>query len=105
MATLYMTDNAFHWYQSHKQSTGWHDWDKFVQDVLQEFNMNVHRDKLHELHQLKQTSSVAEYKHLFDQLVYHIELYDPAVGGLMLANQFTMGLKRSSSAMWKHRNH
>ena len=43
-ATLYMVDNASHWYQSYKQTAGWHDWPKFREDVILEFAMNVNRD-------------------------------------------------------------
>jgi hypothetical protein len=59
--------------------------------LLQEFEVNVHRDKLRELHLLKQMDSVEEYKRKFDQLAYHIKIYDPAVGGVDVGKSIYYG--------------
>ena len=48
---------------------------------------------MRELCQLRQEGTVAEYKKKFDQLVYHVRLYDPTVKGMMLVTQFVLGLK------------
>jgi hypothetical protein len=36
---------------------------------------------------------VEDYKHQFDQLVYHIKLYDGSLGETMLVSKFLVGLK------------
>jgi hypothetical protein len=61
--------------------------------VSQEFEVNTHRVKAMELLNLRQTSTVEEYKLQFDQLVYHILLYDHSLSETMLVSQFLLGLK------------
>jgi hypothetical protein len=46
-----------------------------------------------ELLNLRQTGQVKEYKLHFDQLVYHIRLYDSSLSETMLVFQFLLGLK------------
>jgi hypothetical protein len=64
-----------------------------VVDVSQAFEVNTHRIKTMELIKLKQTNSVEDYKLQFDQLVYHILLYDHSISETMLVSHFLMGLK------------
>uniref|UniRef100_A0ACD6AAU5 Uncharacterized protein n=1 Tax=Avena sativa TaxID=4498 RepID=A0ACD6AAU5_AVESA len=92
-ATMYMRDSAAHWYQAYKQTSPWHDWPMFCEAVLAEFEGNTQRDKTRELLTLCQTGYVEEYKRQFDILVYQIKLYDPHIGGMMLVQQFILGLK------------
>jgi ribosomal protein L32 len=49
--------------------------------------------KTMELLNLKQTGIVEDYKNQFDQLVYHIMLYDSSTSETMLVSQFLLGLK------------
>jgi hypothetical protein len=98
VATMYMRDNAAHWYQAYKLENPWHNWTTFSMDVIQEFEGNVQRDKIRELLTLKQTGTVEEYKKQFDKLVYQIRLYDPNMGGLMLVQRFILGLKEELRA-------
>ena len=76
----------------------WHNWSTFSVDVVQEFEGNAQRDRTRELLTLKQTGTVDEYKKQFDKLVYQIRLYDPHVGGMMLVQQFILGLKEELRA-------
>jgi hypothetical protein len=46
-----------------------------------------------ELLNLKQIGSVEDYKQQFDQLVYHIRLYDGNIIFIMLVSQFLLGPK------------
>lgn len=92
-ATMNLLGNAAHWYQAYKLDQGWHTWEQFQQAVLSEFEINVHRDKMRELLQLKQIGTVDDYTMKFNQLVYSIKLYDPAVGGMMIVTQYILGLK------------
>jgi hypothetical protein len=59
----------------------------------QEFEVDTHRVKKMELLNLRQTWPVEKYKHQFDQLVYHIRLYDSNIGDTMLVSQFLLALK------------
>ncbi|KAK1649759.1 hypothetical protein QYE76_067564 [Lolium multiflorum] len=92
-ATMNLLGNAAHWYQAYKLDNAWHNWEQFQQAVMSEFELNVYRDKMRELLQLKQTGTVEEYTRQFNQLVYNIRLYDVSVGGMMLVTQFILGLK------------
>jgi hypothetical protein len=88
-----MVDHAAHWYQSYKHSAGVHSWEHFMVAVSQEFEVNTHRVKTMALINLRQTGSVEDYKNQFEQLVYHIKLYDGSLSETMLASQFFVGLK------------
>jgi hypothetical protein len=61
--------------------------------VSQAFEVNTHRVKTMELLNLCQTVSMEEYKLHFDQLVYHILLYDRTISETLLVSHFLMGLK------------
>ncbi|KAM0829264.1 hypothetical protein ACQ4PT_066987 [Festuca glaucescens] len=97
-ATMYMRDSAAHWYQAYKLKNPWHNWSTFSVDVVHEFERNAQRDKIRELLTLKQMGTVDEYKKQFDKLVYHIKLYDPNMGSLMLVQRFILGLKEELRA-------
>jgi hypothetical protein len=61
--------------------------------VVPKFESDTHRTKTIELLSLRQTRSVEEYHRQFEQLVYHIRLYDTSLSTTMLTTQFIMGLK------------
>jgi hypothetical protein len=90
---LHMVDKAAHWFQSYKQTGGSYVWENFVAAVSKEFVLNTHHLKTMELLNLRQTGSVADYKNQFEQLTYHIRLYDPSISETMLVSQFLLGLK------------
>jgi hypothetical protein len=92
-ASLHMVDRASHWFQNYKNSAQAYDWGNFMAAVTQEFEINTHRVKTMELLNLRQTGQVKEYKLHFDQLVYHIRLYDSNLSETMLVFQFLLGLK------------
>jgi hypothetical protein len=91
--SLHMVDRASHWFQTYKHSVGIQNWEHFVGAVTQAFEVNTHRVKTIELLNLHQTGSVEDYKLKFDQLVYHILLYDNSLSETMLVSQFLLGLK------------
>jgi hypothetical protein len=82
--SLHMVDRVSHWYQNYKHYGGNHTWEHFVVVVSQAFEVNTHCVKTMELLNLRQTGSVEEYKLHFDQLVYHILLYDRSMTGVWL---------------------
>jgi hypothetical protein len=83
-ASLHMVDRVSHWYQNYKHYGGNHTWEHFVVVVSQAFEVNTHCVKTMELLNLRQIGSVEEYKLHFDQLVYHILLYDRSMTGVWL---------------------
>jgi hypothetical protein len=91
-AALHMVDKAAHWFQSYKQSRGSYAWENFVIAVSREFELNTHHIKTMQLLSLRQTGSVSDYRHQFDQLIYHIHLYDSSISETMMVAQFLMGL-------------
>lgn len=53
-ASLHLHGNAAHWYQSYKLSGFCSSWSQFSAAMLQEFDLNVHRDCMRGLLVLKQ---------------------------------------------------
>lgn len=45
-ASLYLSDHAAHWYQTVKQSGEFQSWEKFCAAIIQEFDVNVYRQKM-----------------------------------------------------------
>lgn len=92
-ASLYLSDNVAHWYHAFKQSSAYHTWPQFCAAILQEFDVNVYRQKMKDLMSLKQLDSVEDYKQQFLQLVYTVRLYEPSISDTFLVTRFIMGLK------------
>lgn len=92
-ASLYLSDNAAHWYQLVKQSGEVHSWKRFSAAVIREFDVNVYRQKMKELLSLKEVDSVEMYKQQLLLLVYHVKLYEPVFSDTFLVTRFTMALK------------
>jgi hypothetical protein len=93
VASMHMIDRAAHWFQSYKHSPGSHTWEHFVIAVSREFEVNTHRVKTKALLNLRPTGSVEDYKHQYDKLVYHIQLYDQSISEMMMVSQFILGMK------------
>jgi hypothetical protein len=101
-ASIHMTDVVAHWFQSYNHTTGFQIWEQFVQAMIAEFEVDTHRAETIELLNLKQTGLVEEYCKAFEQLVYHIRLFDTSLSSTMLTAQFLMGLEpdiRSTMAL------
>lgn len=60
-ARVHLKDNAGRWYQAFKQKNSFKSWTHFCYEVEQEFGRDDCRKVMHELLELKQTSSVEEY--------------------------------------------
>jgi len=97
-ATMYLDGRAAHWFQAYKDSYGVLSWDEFQSAVLAEFDVTSHREKIMELLTLKQIDTVEDYKKSFEQLVYHIRLYDKTISEPFLITQFVLGLKEELRA-------
>lgn len=77
----------------------YHDWDIFKASVIAEIEVNTHRTKLMELLSVKHTNTVEEYKRMFEQLMYHVKLYDSGISEPLLVAQFILGLKDDIRSM------
>jgi hypothetical protein len=75
-ASLHLTGPTTHWFQSYKQTLEFQQWDQFMLVVVSEFEVDTHRTKTMELLNLKQWRLVEDCRMSFEQLVYHIQLYD-----------------------------
>jgi hypothetical protein len=91
--SLHLSGKASHWYQSYKEMFGQLDWTLFKKAVTEEFDISTHRDKMLELLTLRPTNSVGDFKQQFEDLVYHIRLFDKSISDTFLVTQFILGLK------------
>jgi hypothetical protein len=71
-----------------KLTLGNQNWEQFSLDVVSEFEVDTHRAKTMKLLNLKQTGSMDEYYIAFEQLIYHIRLYDNSLSQIMLSSSF-----------------
>jgi hypothetical protein len=92
-ASIHLSGPAAHWFHTYKLTPGYQWWEQFVSAVMTEFEFDVHRSKTMELLNLKQRGTIDEYHKQFEQLVYHIKLYDHSLSTTMLTAQFLLGLK------------
>jgi hypothetical protein len=92
-AFLHMIGKTSHWFQTYKLSAGNINWEAFAIAVSHEFEVNAHKMKTMKILKLRQIGSIEEYKDQFDQLVYHIMLYDNNIRETMLVSHFLLGLK------------
>lgn len=93
MASIHMEDRAAHWFQSYKYTPRFHEWGKFIEAVLGEFDVDIHRSSTMDFLYLRQTCSVEAYHVQFEQLVYRIRLYDSSINETMLVSKFIIGLR------------
>jgi hypothetical protein len=92
-ASIHMSGSAAHWFQTFKHSARAYLWEVFATAVVKEFELDTHRAKTMQLLQLRQSGSVEDYRRSFEQLVYHISLFDNSIIETMLIVQFLLGLK------------
>uniref|UniRef100_A0ACD5T886 Uncharacterized protein n=1 Tax=Avena sativa TaxID=4498 RepID=A0ACD5T886_AVESA len=97
-ASLHLSYNTAHWYQSVKFTDVCSNWESFSAAILTEFEVNEHRNCMRELMVLKQTGTVQEYRSAFNQLVYQVRLYEGMVSETLLVTRFILGLKDETRA-------
>jgi hypothetical protein len=86
VASLLMIGFAVHWFQSYKHSKNFQLWSSFVAAVVGGLETDMHQNQ-------RQNGTVEEYCRTFEQLVYHIRLYEQSLSKTMLTSQFLLGLK------------
>uniref|UniRef100_A0ACD5WIJ9 Uncharacterized protein n=1 Tax=Avena sativa TaxID=4498 RepID=A0ACD5WIJ9_AVESA len=61
--------------------------------IVQEFGQDEYDIHMFKLHQLRQTSTVLEYRTAFETIMYHLISLDPSLNTKFFVSQFVLGLK------------
>lgn len=92
-ATLHLDGHAALWFQSFKRRNRLIAWDLFMQAVVEEFGHDEYDGQMSKLLQLKQTGSVAEYRHIFEECMYHLIALEDTLSPRWFVTQFVFGLR------------
>jgi uncharacterized protein YihD (DUF1040 family) len=95
-ALLNFQGSAATWLQTIERRGRITDWQKLCDLVFAKYDQ--YRTQLHQLENLKQTRSVAEYQHQFEQLTHGILLYNLAYDDVYFITRFVAGLKEEIRA-------
>ncbi|XBH95737.1 hypothetical protein VPH35_086252 [Triticum aestivum] len=91
--TLYIEGQAAHWLQAFCQVHQGLTWEAFCATITEEFGVDEFELEMHKLLQLRQNSTVAEYRQMFDTHIYHLLALDPSLSPKFFITQFLLGLK------------
>lgn len=92
-ATLYLDGLAAMWFQAYKRLHRRLTWDEFTGAVVTEFGHDEYDVQMTKLQQLRQTTSVNEYKAQFEECMYHLLSLDPTMSTRWFVSQFVFGLR------------
>lgn len=92
-ASLYMEGHAALWLQAFRQQHPQIPWDFFKQSVVEEFGPDEFEAQMHKLLQLRQTSTVTDYRKQFEVYMYHLLSLDPSLSTKFFVTRFLLGLK------------
>ena len=92
-ATLHLEGHAALWFQSFKRKNRLIAWDTFMQAVVEEFGLDEFDGQMTKLLQLKQTGTVAEYRLIFEECMYHLISLDDSLSQRWFVTQFVFGLR------------
>lgn len=92
-ASLYLDGRAALWWQAVRQSRRAMTWDAFGRALQEEFGPDEFEVQMHQLLQLHQTGTVAEYRLQFETYMYHLLALDPSLSIKFFVTQFLLGLK------------
>ncbi|KAK1646376.1 hypothetical protein QYE76_064181 [Lolium multiflorum] len=90
-ATLHLDGHAALWFQAYKRTHRLVNWDNFVRSVVEEFGQDEFDGQMTRLLQLKQTSTVGEYRLAFEECMYHLISIDG--NSRWFVSQFIFGLR------------
>jgi hypothetical protein len=93
LSSLYLEGNAALWLQALKTRHGLPSWEKFMAALLEEFGQDEYDGQMSKLMQLRQTSSVKEYRQAFEDCMYHLIAVDESLSSRWFVSQFIFGLK------------
>jgi hypothetical protein len=92
-ATLHLDGHAALWFQSYKRRNRLIAWDVFVQAVVEEFGHDEFDGQMSKLMQLRQTGTVAEYRLVFEECMYHLISVDDSLSDRWFVTSFVFGLR------------
>ncbi|KAM0925233.1 hypothetical protein ACQ4PT_004339 [Festuca glaucescens] len=98
-ASLYLDGRAALWWQAVRQSRRAITWDAFARSLQEEFGPDEFEVQMHQLLQLRQTGTVAEYRIHFETFMYHLLALDPSLSMKFFVTQFLLGLKSEIRAV------
>lgn len=92
-ATLHMDGRAALWLQAYKLCHDIGTWPQFISVVEAKFGVDDQRKVMKALLTLKQSDTVEEYHHAFEQLVYTLLMRNPHYDEQFFVSQFIRGLE------------
>lgn len=92
-AALYVDGHAALWLRAFRQTHVDITWEQFRHAVVEEFGPEEFESTMHNLLQLRQTGTVAEYRQQFEVHMYNLLALDPSLSTKFFVTQFLLGLK------------
>lgn len=92
-ALMNFLGSAAFWMQSIEVNLRTLSWEELCKSVVTRFERDQHNQIVRQFFHLRQTTSVAEYVELFDELVHQLLAHDPYVSPVVITNKFVDGLK------------
>jgi hypothetical protein len=90
---LYLEGHTALWYQAYKRKHHQVVWEEFMAAVIEEFGQDEYDSQMHKLMHLRQTSTVAEYRLIFEECMYHLLSLDSSLNTRWFVTQFVLGLR------------
>lgn len=92
-SALYVEGHAALWLRAFRQTHPVITWDLFRRAVEEEFGPEKFESSMHDLLQLRQTGTVAEYRQQFEVHMYNMIALDATLSSKFFVTQFLLGLK------------
>ncbi|XP_037480907.1 uncharacterized protein LOC119358489 [Triticum dicoccoides] len=92
-SALYVEGHAALWLRAFRQTHPVITWDLFRRAVEEEFGPEEFESLMHDLLQLRQTGTVAEYRQQFEVHMYNMIALDATLSSKFFVTQFLLGLK------------
>jgi hypothetical protein len=99
VSSMYLEGNAACWYESIDNSPAIASWQAFCQALHSRFDRDQHAVFIHQLFQIKQTSTVADYVERFTKLVDQLKAYSSTTDPLFYTMRFIDGLRPELKAI------
>jgi hypothetical protein len=93
LSTLHCTDIAQTWWRSLRTPANFLHWTQFCTMVSNRFSLHSAHNSIEHFHHLKQTSSVADYIQIFEELMAMVQLDYPGFNKSYFVSSFIAGLK------------
>ena len=92
-AALYVDGHAALWLRAFRQMHTDITWEMFRRAIVEEFGPEEFESTMHNLLQLRQTGTVAEYRQQFEVHMYNLLALDASLSSKFFVTQFLLGLK------------